>query len=437
MACSRRVLPTMIEDTGTHLEDTFSGMKKSSKRRVFEDQCEWEIDPSLSAAQFQASTRTAKDTLSSVTVDMVYAYQAELDELVIHKRKVAEVENWFQGFHERVQLGTKNLLLVSGPTGSGKTACFSALCKRYRISVLDGFEFVPSAKSSTSIGTRHRTALTGKPLLLLPLEHDEKNLLTNPCVADVVELEPQGQLLLFDDLPNPLMGEAISHFFLDDDSALGSTRGLQIALLVTDPCCHQPLTSDLIMRRVLGRPNVTHIVFNPLAVSLQKRLAQKWSFTKFMKPQNRSIGDARGFLIDCLFESLTADRSAAWNFSRDSSIGMFHALGKILYGKLEGVTHQDVADLTESDRILFQHFLHENYPDYICTIDECALVADTFSFLDAVDWRVRSDHEWHVNHDALSERLIFHLTSLHPRCGFKSVRAPKFIKVERHKVTFY
>lgn len=444
MACSRRIVTTMVEgpsvppqSKSTRLKTSSSDGKKSSKRRVLGDQCEWSIDPILNATEFQTSAENTKNASFPVNVGAVYAYQAELDDLVIHKKKVAEVEKWFKGFHERTQMGTKDLLLVSGPTGSGKTACLSALCKRYRISAVDGFEFALSVKSPAPPGTQHKITFIGKPLLLLPLEDDETTLLTNPCPADALDVGHRKQLIIFDDLPNPMIGEAICRLFLDDDPDLKSTRGLQIALLVTDPCCHQTLTSDLVMRKVLGKSNVTHVVFNPLAVSLQKRLAQKWSFTKFMKPQNIPIGDARGFLIDCFFESLISDSDATWNSPRDSSIGLFHALGKILYGKLEGVTHQDVADLTESDRVSFQSFLHENYPDYICTLDECALVADTFSFLDAVDWRVRSDHEWHVSHEALSERLIFRLTSLHPRRGFKSVRAPKFVKVERFEVPLY
>lgn len=119
--------------------------------------------------------------------------------------------------------------------------------------------------------------------------------------------------------------------------------------------------------------------------------------------QHTSDGDARALMIDCSFKNLA--NIAEPSGSRDSSFGLFHTLGKILYPR-EGKLEVDPAHLTEPDRSAFHAFLHANYPRHLSSIEVAFCVAESFSWVDAANWRVQQDLFWMPMHTSLPERTI-------------------------------
>ena len=66
--------------------------------------------------------------------------QAVQEELSIHKKKIQDVEGWLLE-----SLSTENpklrkyrrLLVMSGPSGAGKTACLKVLCEEMGVEILE------------------------------------------------------------------------------------------------------------------------------------------------------------------------------------------------------------------------------------------------------------------------------------------------------------
>lgn len=140
-----------------------------------------------------------------------------------------------------------------------------------------------------------------------------------------------------------------------------------------------------------------------MAPSFLKKLLRQRNIPVDAACEQSTDGDARARMIDCLFKDLV--HTAGAYGSRDSSFGLFHTLGKILYPR-EGKLDVDPAHLTEPDRPVFHSFLHANYPRHLLDIQLTLSIAESFSWVDTADWRVQQDLFWMPMHSSLPERTI-------------------------------
>ncbi|KAF7973610.1 hypothetical protein HWV62_14780 [Athelia sp. TMB] len=210
---------------------------------------------------------------------------------------------------------------------------------------------------------------------------------------------------------------------------------------------------------LLGSQWVTQIAFNPIAPTLLKRALQALLSTHFSSSQatqpskevvdivvSSSNGDIRSAINALQFASIPAPFSTSTKRKkgdgkdkrvkrdakvvleavtrRESSLALFHLMGKVLYNKRKGDAPSSSASKAEAQRereqdalrpdpsplptwledheratsrvdvdtlyadspidsSLFSLYLHQNYPPFCSTIEECASLADWLSWTDA------------------------------------------------------
>jgi adenylate kinase family enzyme len=334
--------------------------------------------------------------------ELVYSKQEKViqyENLVLHRKKIEQVSIWFEQFASRVRAGQGSVLLLTGPTGSGKTAIVRSLCHRESIPIIDGYEYQSQQKCARKKSTIQSAAYPS--LKLVPDQADD-------------HLDPESsyvsapRILLVDDLPNEDASKCI-----EDILSIYETKGLQVIFIVTDPCSQQGLLDNLLVRRISRLPQVIHVQFNPVAPSFIKKLLGNSNY--YTAPP---IGDMRAAIIDSVFNS---------SGHRDSSYGIFHAVGKILYPRTRK-EQIDVAALTENDRTQFHAFLHANYLKFISKFEHLAVVSTAFSLIDSVDWNIKMDYFWEANYSSLPELVINDIVnrqgSKPHKKGFQAIEGP-------------
>ena len=348
-----------------------------------------------------------------------YNHEPMFEELAVHKKKLFKVEQWFLKFIN----GTNSpVLVLSGPTGCGKTACVRALGTKYKIDLIDGYAHF---SEKTLNHQKDRKERLFPSLAFAVAGKDAKN--TIDAEMTVCTMVRRKKLILVDDLPNPDATQIVSHIIKSgEDGDDNECSRYSTILLVTDPCGRQSLTNDAHIRVLLTHHGTTHINLNAASPTLLKRLSDKHSQEAFRSQQ---CGDIRAFLLNLHVDSLlSTEKSLALGADmtrRDTPLELFHALGKILHGRVDGNV---AADLTDPDRSLYHSFLHANYPKYIggnLHLESILEVADAFSLIDAAEWPVKNDPFWQSSHSTLPERIIALRTfQISPKQGFKPMIAP-------------
>ncbi|PJF16708.1 hypothetical protein PSACC_03469 [Paramicrosporidium saccamoebae] len=137
----------------------------------------------------------------------------QFESLVLHRKKIEQVSVWFEQFASRVRAGQGSVLLVTGPTGSGKTALVRSLCHRESISVIDGYEYQTRQKCVRKKSTIQNAAYPS--LKLVPDQADGHLDSESSYVA-------APRVLLVDDLPNEDASDCV-----EDILSIYNAKGLQ------------------------------------------------------------------------------------------------------------------------------------------------------------------------------------------------------------------
>ncbi|KAK6337975.1 Cell cycle checkpoint protein rad17 [Orbilia brochopaga] len=212
-------------------------------------------------------------------------------ELAVHKRKIDDVRTWLSN----VFTGTssKRLLVLSGPSGSGKTATITALAREMDFDVLkwenpsqydssaDGIYESLNAKFEEFMG--RGTGYGALPLVASA----PKNVPTKK--AETVRDPTRRQVILLEDLPNIFSSSAAG------SSAMMSFRGAVHEFLATpqddvlpSPCVlvisenltTQSNSSSITPHRLLGPQLLNHrrttsIAFNKIATTIMQKALEK------------------------------------------------------------------------------------------------------------------------------------------------------------------
>lgn len=361
----------------------------------------------------KAPTKIVTNSLPTSMLDRIYSHQViPLERLVIHKKKLAELEQWFAHFQDRHVRRDGSILLLSGLSGSGKTTSVRSFCSRYGIETVDGYEFnATNRKHGQENCTLRKTAF---PALKLVSEDD-------PCLPR--DSPSSGlRLVLFDDLPNVECNSLLEEIVFGDE-----TTQLQMALIVTDPCGHHSLLDHPILRKIRNMKRATRIDFNPIAPSLIKMLLKDCDVDS--ANDLGKDGDARAALLRTVFSKIPMAHDSGPYASAycDSSFDVFHTAGKILYPR-NGKETIDPSALTESNRCMIHALLAHNYPKFFASTRSMFSIADAFSWLESVDWSVRRDHLWEGNYSSTPEVLISFLSQRapHPALKFQPIESPRY-----------
>lgn len=354
-----------------------------------------------------------------------------IEELCVHPKKINEVNEWLKKIQKPVSnpLGY-HVLMIKGPSGSGKTSCVNSLCSSNGIRVVNGFDLILSSKkyleSKSSPLSLQRTRFPPIDLNAeIDLEEysgnsDSDISLFSEDFSESMLCKSQISVILIDNLPNIEASPIISSIIdaIDLKTSVSSSNFsshpnlsliknnlheiINVIMILTDPSDGSPSSNDShkkseesrIWARLSQHPCIEKIIFNPISSTLLKRLD-----LKTRKSNDNFHGDLRSAIIS---DHLIRMHSSSINGKNDLTFSFHHKLGKILYPRGGDKDKVDASLLTETDRPLFQAYLHHNYPRFLlesrglnAQINAMCLISDAFSLNDAIDWTVRnqSHHE--------------------------------------------
>jgi cell cycle checkpoint protein len=389
-----------------------------------------------------------------------------LDELAVHKKKVADVRGWL----EAVMTGQmrQRLLVLKGAAGTGKTTTVQLLAKAMRAEVLEWQNPVGSMTSDEGFVsmTAQFEEFMGRGGKFGQLDIFSDDTLPEVSKEDAEPLDRRKSIILVEEFPNTftrsstaLQGfrSTILQYLTANTPSLADMYSLQRnkdpvtplimviseTLLTTTSASADSFTAHrLLGPEILHHPGISVIEFNAIAPTLLQKALELVVLKESRKSGRRKtpgplvlkrlgeIGDVRsaiGSLEFLCVRGEDADWGAKVNFSgakgkkgkdtaltrmeeeslelitrREATLGIFHAIAKVVYNKRSEETSNDVLppylahasrprksqvcveeliDETGTDTSTFVSALHENY---ILSCD-AAPSSEEFSDLDHVN----------------------------------------------------
>jgi len=450
------------------------------------------------------------------------------DSLAVHAKKVAEVKQWIQSYlsvgHQR-GAGVSPFLLLTGPSGCGKSATVIALAHDLRIRVIEWTN--PMDTRSHQEEREMDEMLRGR--YWDPTESTFQPSQINAFSDFVLKANKyqslsiggssqssssSASLILIDDFPNAFFRDPKP--FHDMLANYAKRRSPHPLVFVVSDANTSKSSSDSIMLKlfpkdVQSRLDFSVISFNAVANTFVTACLKKISTREAAVDSSISTassmtieaivanaaGDLRAAINNLQFQSFRVTSSAlkesitksqpsgnkriskpqtksksgakaSESGQRDSSLFLFHALGKILHCKREAGSSQDERPLpfhlshlfrdhlqfvpedvvakTSVSPDFFNLFLHQNYLEYYTKVNDVVAASDCLSLADtlASDWSIRSVMAGYDS--SLATRgIVFHnsdkatissssaSSSSSGRGGFRPMRKPQRFDVWRRR----
>ncbi|KAH7100697.1 P-loop containing nucleoside triphosphate hydrolase protein [Auriculariales sp. MPI-PUGE-AT-0066] len=398
---------------------------------------------------------------SSMWID-IFEPQTE-DELVVHKKKVDQVRMWLkEATLSPVLRKYRRILALTGPAGAGKTAALRVLAREMDLDIVEWRNASEDTQAESYDADRESLSRKFSNFLARAASYS--------TVVGTSSLVTRQRIVVLEDLPNVLHPIVLSHF----QAALLSfveqphDQSCPLVIIVSDAGVRGELrdehgfggsgaheTSTVSIRTLLPMQLqqsqfVAQVAFNPVAPTRMRKALQ--SVLAQEEPKRKGVGAAE--LLDAVVTASSGDiRSAimALQFAcimdtpakkgagkkkgskdileaitkRESSLALFHLLGKILYNKRKGdppsasASAKDTEREKEADRrlrdppklpphlrseharpssrvdiaaiyadspvdtSLLSLYLHQNFPQFTGDIDNYAGVSEWFSTYDA------------------------------------------------------
>lgn len=332
-----------------------------------------------------------------------------LDELAVHKKKVADVRTWLEDVIQgRMR---QRLLVLKGAAGTGKTTTVQLLAKAMDCDILEWRNPVGSVASADgfqSMAAQFEEFMGrgGKFGQLEVLSANE----TKPSKPEVKPLDRRKQLILVEEFPNTFTRSStalqsfrstvlqylasntppLSMMFNNkkDEPVTPVVMIISETLLTTTSASADSFTAHrLLGPEILQHPGVGTIEFNAIAPTLLAKgleiVVQKESRKSgrrktpgpLVLKQLGEIGDIRSAIGSLEFLCLRGDADGDWGAKvafgktkkasketaltqmeaeslelvtrREASLGIFHAVGKVVYNKREEMSSLPVERLPE------------------------------------------------------------------------------------------
>jgi cell cycle checkpoint protein len=318
-----------------------------------------------------------------------------VDELAVHKKKVADVRSWLTDVFSGRQ--RKRLLLLKGPAGSGKTVTMSLLAKELGLDVHEwknpvGASYSPEGFVSVTAQFEDFVGRTGA---FGSLAFDEPALVHAP--PQPATRSRQKQLILVEEFPNTFARASsavqsfraaiLNYLTANTPSASDVFTGkvdpnqsvtpivmiISETLLSTNTAAADSFTAHrLLGPEILSHPGVSVIEFNPIAPTFMtkalelvvlkeaRKTGRKRSVGPRVVQRLSELGDVRSAVSSLEFLCIRGDENGDWGgritFSkkkaskdtpmtkmeqeslemvtqRESTLGIFHAVGRVVYNK--------------------------------------------------------------------------------------------------------
>jgi cell cycle checkpoint protein len=270
-----------------------------------------------------------------------------LDELAVHKKKVADVRTWLADVYSGKE--RKRLLLLKGPAGSGKTTTIGLLSKELGFHMHEWKN--PTSTTSSEGGFVSVTAqfedFVGRTGTFGSLTFDEPTEARRP-VQNPSETSREKQLILVEEFPNTftrtssalqsfrssvlnylaaVTPSATAFFAAKADAQLVTPIVMVISetLLSTNTAAADSFTAHrLLGPEILTHPGVSVIEFNPIATTFMTKAldlivakeARKSGRKKTVGPQViqrlTELGDIRSAISSLEFLCLRGDETEGW-----------------------------------------------------------------------------------------------------------------------------
>lgn len=336
-----------------------------------------------------------------------------LDELAVHKKKVSDVRRWL----DEVMSGRlrQRLLILKGAAGAGKTTTVRLLAKELGCDLLEWRNPVGNAGTGFVSSAAQFQEFLGRGGKFGTLDLDSPpSTATGPSNAST---DNDKRIMLIEEFPNTFSrsSSTLSSFrgallqFLSSHVPSQSMFSQQSrreppkpvilviseTLLTTTSASADSLTAHrLLGPEILGHPGVGVIEFNAIAPSLLAKALELVVLKEARKSGRRrtpgpmvlkrlgEIGDVRSAISSLEFLCLKGDTNADWGAKvaftkqkkstkdaismtqgeqdslelmsqREASLGIFHAVGKVVYNKREETAAGDEAEILP--KYLSQH----------------------------------------------------------------------------------
>ncbi|GFT13808.1 cell cycle checkpoint protein RAD17 [Nephila pilipes] len=280
-----------------------------------------------------------------------------LEDLAVHKKKISEVQSWLQNFFSpQSEKKMSSILILTGPPGVGKTATVKAICK--------------SLNAELFVWSNTHKEKTWEPINV-ELMNFKQNVMEseNQTVAfsrfmlhssKYSLVSNHKKVILVEEFPNALVRNPVEFHSIIRKYSLNNKY--PAIFIISDNAKGESEENRLFPKDLQSSLKIANISFNPIAPTMVMKIllrinnssklnsgCMKLSKTQLENIASDSKGDIRNAINTMQFLSMTQstepksvqkkDLSAKSSESeecaskRDSSLFLFHALGKILYSK--------------------------------------------------------------------------------------------------------
>ncbi|XP_014261750.1 cell cycle checkpoint protein RAD17 [Cimex lectularius] len=296
------------------------------------------------------------------------------EDLVVHKKKVEEVQSWLEwtkrGFGS-------SALLLTGPPGCGKLTTLKVLCSFLGINLV---EWMPQV-AKKSYDPENLEYNQGDVSLF------EEFVLRATRYSNVFNSQ-SSRMIVVKDIPNGFTRDC-SRFqdFLENYTTLDR---VYLCFITTDV----KITRELFSESIKQKYNIKTISFNPVTQRSVKTTLEKIAkskFTEYIDGISLSCnGDLRNAITTLQFLSVKGElpqkgkKGTKENVKKTDVIDLFKGLGRVLYAKRDGngkLAHcpVEVGDSFTSSPELFLGMLQQNYLNTFSSIHDAAKASHKLS----------------------------------------------------------
>ncbi|KAI7892842.1 Rad17 cell cycle checkpoint protein-domain-containing protein [Mucor mucedo] len=364
---------------------------------------------------FSSNKRSRSESSSTVWIDK-YEPKSEAD-IGVRNDKIKEVRKAIE--QSAIYNDMIKLLILTGPTGSGKSALIKLLSRSY------GFEITewetPLRSWSANFGHMESfRRFMDKAISFNTLES--------------VDRPNNGKIILMDDIPDLTTFKVKQEFYSIIQTCLDSSKKFLMVIIASDSYANSDDTHMQNQARIIAPdslkidPRVEFIEFRPIIKASMKKILKNILQCEKLCVSDRKLeeiidvsnGDIRSAINSLQFMSCIPimppkkfRRTQVVDFDNHiGNLSLFHAIGKVIYAK----HNEDGTFESKPDHIMnklpiandyFVDYIHQNSAGFYHDIDDISNAFDDLAFGDTL----RYDSDW-INEQASYYRCIISINGI-------------------------